>query len=99
MLCMRANCWGGITPICDSLPSPQQLLCWSSKRGKQAAGLGLALWLASCALICPLRCALVSLQAIKQGEQAAKLGVGDPKLFAQQRTMAEKNVKVGCGLV
>ncbi|PRW32590.1 hypothetical protein C2E21_8239 [Chlorella sorokiniana] len=32
-------------------------------------------------------------KAIKQGEQAAKLGVGDPKLFAQQRTMAEKNVK------
>ncbi|KAI7843548.1 hypothetical protein COHA_002790 [Chlorella ohadii] len=32
-------------------------------------------------------------KSIKQGEQAAKLGVGDPKLFAQQRTMAEKNVK------
>ena len=55
-------------------------------------------------LVCahlPLRHVLVLLQAIKQGEQAAKLGVGDPKLFAQQRTMAEKNVKVGlrAGLV
>ena len=33
-------------------------------------------------------------QAKKQGEQAAKLGLGDPKAFAQQRATAEKNVKV-----
>ncbi|KAL4432192.1 hypothetical protein ABPG77_005954 [Micractinium sp. CCAP 211/92] len=32
-------------------------------------------------------------KAVKQGEQAAKLGVGDPKTFQQQRTTAEKNVK------
>lgn len=37
------------------------------------------------------RCAA---QAVKQGEQAAKLGVGDPKAFQQQRATAEKNVKV-----
>lgn len=32
-------------------------------------------------------------KAVKQGEQAAKLGVGDPKAFQQQRATAEKNVK------
>lgn len=49
-----------------------------------------------CALIWRAPFSIVpSAQSIKQGEQAAKLGVGDPKLFAQQRTMAEKNVKVG----
>ncbi len=37
----------------------------------------------------------LTLQAVKQGEQAAKLGVGDPKTFQQQRATAEKNVKVG----
>jgi hypothetical protein len=35
------------------------------------------------------------LQAIKQGEQAAKLGLGDAKTFKQQRSTAETNVKVG----
>lgn len=35
------------------------------------------------------------LQAVKQGEQATKLGVGDPKAFAATRATAEKNVKVG----
>lgn len=34
-------------------------------------------------------------QAIKQGEQAARLGLGDPKTFAKQRATAEANVKVG----
>lgn len=32
-------------------------------------------------------------KAVKQGEQAAKLGVGDPKMALQQRATAEKNVK------
>ncbi|KAL4421449.1 hypothetical protein ABPG75_010740 [Micractinium tetrahymenae] len=32
-------------------------------------------------------------KAVKQGEQAAKLGVGDPKAFQQQRATADKNVK------
>jgi hypothetical protein len=34
------------------------------------------------------------LQSIKQGEQAAKLGLGDPKAFKAQRATAEKNVQV-----
>ncbi|PSC75947.1 tRNA (guanosine(18)-2 -O)-methyltransferase isoform B [Micractinium conductrix] len=32
-------------------------------------------------------------KAVKQGEQATKLGVGDPKAFAATRATAEKNVK------
>lgn len=65
----------------------------SSQEGTRTAPLP---WLCGCPSLLPVGpCA--ALQAVKQGEQAAKLGVGDPKTFQQQRATLEKNVKARGG--